>query len=196
MRIYKVVIIGDAAVGKTSLVTRITQNKFISNMNSTIGASFTSCDLNIENKNIRLNIWDTAGQEKFRSMVSMYYRNANFCIIVFDITKYNLDNIKYWITEYIEKTINSRPKFVLVGNKIDLLEEDFIITDEFQNLIDLYNIKLFKTSTLKGVNINELFEYISKILLDLPYNEINTNSVNLKEPYTSYTSYTSYCCYK
>jgi len=196
MRIYKVVIIGDAAVGKTSLVTRITQNKFISNMNSTIGASFTSCDLNIENKNIRLNIWDTAGQEKFRSMVSMYYRNANFCIIVFDITKYNLDNIKYWITEYIEKTINSRPKFVLVGNKTDLLENDFIITDEFQNLIDLYNIKLFKTSTLKGVNINELFEYISKILLDLPYNEINTNSVNLKEPYTSYTSYTSYCCYK
>ena len=193
MRIYKVVIIGDAAVGKTSLVTRITQNKFISNMNSTIGASFTSCDLNIENKNIRLNIWDTAGQEKFRSMVSMYYRNANFCIIVFDITKYNLDNIKYWITEYIEKTINSRPKFVLVGNKTDLLEDDFIITDEFQNLIDLYNIKLFKTSTLKGVNINELFEYVSKILLDLPYNEINTNSVNLKEPYTSYTSY---CCYK
>lgn len=196
MRIYKIVIIGDAAVGKTSLVTRITQNKFISNMNSTIGASFTSCDLNIENKNIRLNIWDTAGQEKFRSMVSMYYRNANFCIIVFDITKYNLDNIKYWITEYIEKTINSRPNFVLVGNKTDLLENDFIITDEFQNLIDLYNIKLFKTSTLKGVNINELFEYISKILLDLPYNEINTNSVNLKEPYTSYTSYTSYCCYK
>ena len=196
MRIYKIVIIGDAAVGKTSLVTRITQNKFISNMNSTIGASFTSCDLNIENKHIRLNIWDTAGQEKFRSMVSMYYRNANFCIIVFDITKYNLDNIKYWITEYIEKTINSRPNFVLVGNKMDLLDEDFIITDEFQNLIDLYNIKLFKTSTLKGVNINELFEYISKILLDLPYNEINTNSVNLKEPYTSYTSYTSYCCYK
>lgn len=168
MLTFKIVVIGDTSVGKTSLVTRFAHKRFISHVSSTVGASFTSYNLDVDDEKIRLNIWDTAGQEKFRSMVSMYYRDAEYCLIVFDITNYNVDNLRYWITEYIEKTANPNPKFVLVGNKYDLLKFDFSLNSDLKKLMTDYNVRLFKTSALNGTNVDELFEHIGKMLLKIP----------------------------
>lgn len=176
MLTFKIVIIGDTAVGKTSLISHFINGKFIPNISSTIGASFSSRDLIIGNDKIRLNLWDTAGQEKFRSMVSMYYRDTDFCIIVFDISNYCVDNIRYWITEYIEKTSKSNPNFVLVGNKYDKLIHKFSINSDLKKLKAEYSVELFKTSALDGSNIDELFQYIGKILLKIPSTpQLNTN---------------------
>lgn len=162
---FKLVLIGDPSVGKTSIVSRFAYKRFTTHLCSTIGASFVSYILNIDDNKVRLNIWDTAGQEKFRSMVSMYYRDADYCLIVFDITKYNVDNINYWIDEYLNKTANPNPKFVLVANKCDLNSH---LNKDIEKLAKERNISIFKTSAYNGTNVEELFEYIGRILVDMP----------------------------
>lgn len=197
MLTFKIVVIGNTSVGKTSLITRFAHKRFVSHTSSTVGASFTSYNLNIDENKVRLNIWDTAGQEKFRSMVSMYYRDAEYCLVVFDITNYNIENIRYWITEYIEKTANPNPKFVLVANKTDLLKYSFLINNDLKKLMAEYNVQLFKTSALNGNNVDELFEYIGKILLKIPpeqrLNYSKNESVNMKNSYLMYDKIS--CCY-
>lgn len=196
MLTFKVVVIGDTSVGKTSLVTRFTQKRFVSHVSSTVGASFTSYNLDVDDERIRLNIWDTAGQEKFRSMVSMYYRDAEYCLIVFDINNYNVDNIQYWITEYLQKTANPHPRFVLVGNKTDLTNFNLITDSRLANLMTEYKVRLFKTSALNGDNIEELFEYVGKMLLKIPPEQrLNFNrneKIKVKGSYLPYNRIS--CC--
>lgn len=167
MLTFKVVIIGDPSVGKTSIVTRFTHKRFASHVSSTIGASFTSYTLDVEEEKVRLNLWDTAGQERYRSMVSMYYRDADYCIIVFDIVEHTTDNVRYWITEYLNKTANQHPKFVLVANKTDL-DKNAIINDEIYTLANEYDVDIYKTSAANGSQVEELFEYIGKTLVNMP----------------------------
>lgn len=194
MLTFKIVVIGDTSVGKTSLITRFAHKRFVSHVSSTVGASFTSYNLDIEDERIRLNIWDTAGQEKFRSMVSMYYRDSEYCLIVFDINNYSVDNIKYWITEYLKKTVNPSPRFVLVGNKTDLLK--FNVKDNrLADLMTEYKVKLYKTSALNGDNVEELFEYVGKILLKVPPEQrLNFNRSDKVKVKGSYLPYNRLSC--
>jgi Ras-related protein Rab-5C len=167
---YKIILIGNSSVGKTSLVMRYVHNFFKQNYDSTIGASFTSHLVKVNNTDteIRLNIWDTAGQERYRALMNMYYRDAPFCIIVFDLTDYSYTNIKYWISDYLSKTSESNPKFVLVGNKMDLAKDTTKIDEEINELINKYDTVFFKTSAKSGQNVDELFKYIAEILYNLP----------------------------
>lgn len=109
-------------VGKTSLVTKYVTKTNPKELSPTIGASFFSCRITIEDIRVNMQVWDTAGQEKFRSMAPMYYRGANAAILVFDLNNYSsFVDIKTWITE-LQRTVVDQIVMTLVGNKADLPE--------------------------------------------------------------------------
>ncbi|KAJ1959364.1 Vacuolar protein sorting-associated protein 21 [Dispira parvispora] len=117
----KLVLLGEAAVGKSSLVLRFSSNEFQDNKEPTIGAAFVTQKCRLEDKVIKFEIWDTAGQERFYSLAPMYYRNAHAAVVVFDVTRASsLERAKSWVKE-LQRQANLNVVIALVGNKLDLV---------------------------------------------------------------------------
>lgn len=118
----KIVIIGDPSVGKTSLLTRIISNKFEPKYTSTLGVDFSFKDLKVRNSRIKLQIWDTAGQEKYRSLITSYYKHTDGIIIVFDLSDENSFNnlLNSWVNHVTNYLHSDYPKLLILGNKKDL----------------------------------------------------------------------------
>ncbi|PIA14347.1 ras-domain-containing protein [Coemansia reversa NRRL 1564] len=120
----KVVLLGEAAVGKSSLVLRFVNDEFQENKEPTIGAAFLTQKVRLDDSVLKLDIWDTAGQERFHSLAPMYYRNAQAAVVVYDITRASsLDRAKAWIKE-LQRQANPNIVIALVGNKLDLVAEN------------------------------------------------------------------------
>lgn len=120
----KVILLGDLSVGKTTLIQAyVNQGHLDKKIAPTIGAAFATCNVHVENTIVKCEIWDTGGQERFRALVPMYYRNANAAILVFDVTSLlSFENIKRWV-DTLKKDILEPMTFIVVGNKIDLTED-------------------------------------------------------------------------
>ncbi|GAA5899119.1 hypothetical protein JCM5296_005749 [Sporobolomyces johnsonii] len=117
----KLVLLGESAVGKSSVVLRFCQNDFQPNKEPTIGAAFLTQRCRLEDKVIKFEIWDTAGQERFRSLSPMYYRNAQAAVVVYDVTKWaSLEQAKTWVKE-LQRQANPNIVIALAGNKVDLV---------------------------------------------------------------------------
>jgi len=117
----KLVLLGEAAVGKSSIVLRFVSNEFQANKEPTIGAAFLTQKCRLEDRVLRYEIWDTAGQERFHSLAPMYYRNAQAAIVVYDVTKAaSLDKAKSWVKE-LQRQANPNIVIALAGNKVDLV---------------------------------------------------------------------------
>lgn len=130
----KVVAIGDSGVGKTSLIQTFEHSRFTEDFKPTIGADFSNKEITVDGKIVILQIWDTAGQERFQSLGTSFYRGADCCLLVYDITnKSSLDNIESWWELFIQKSMvqdqESFP-FMVVGNKSDLAEEGRVVSTE------------------------------------------------------------------
>eukprot|EP01106_Pelomyxa_sp_JSP_P009301 TRINITY_DN2530_c0_g1_i2.p1 TRINITY_DN2530_c0_g1~~TRINITY_DN2530_c0_g1_i2.p1 ORF type:complete len:207 (+),score=74.03 TRINITY_DN2530_c0_g1_i2:59-679(+) len=122
----KLVLLGDMSTGKTSLVSRLTRNQFLEKQEATIGAAFQVHKMNVDGRDVKLEIWDTAGQERYRSLTPMYYRGASAAIIVYDITnKDSFDMMKRWVEEL---KVRAPPHIViaLAANKVDLAEQRMV----------------------------------------------------------------------
>ncbi|KAF2767074.1 rab GTPase vps21 [Teratosphaeria nubilosa] len=120
----KLVLLGEAAVGKSSLVLRFVNNDFQPNKEPTIGAAFLTQKCQLPTRTIKFEIWDTAGQERFASLAPMYYRNAQSALVVYDVTKASsLVKAKHWIAE-LQRQASPGIVIALVGNKLDLCEDD------------------------------------------------------------------------
>ena len=131
--LIKVVIVGDTSVGKTNLLSRFINNTFNENSRNTIGVDFSVMDMNINNKKVKVQFWDTAGQEKYRSIGSAYYKNAQGVIVTYDITRKNsFDHINEWMTEIAEQG-EPDSEVLLIGNKIDLEEHRQIKKEDAEN---------------------------------------------------------------
>jgi Ras-related protein Rab-5C len=118
----KLVLLGEAAVGKSSVVLRFVSNEFQANKEPTIGAAFLTQKCRLEDRVLRYEIWDTAGQERFHSLAPMYYRNAQAAVVVYDITKASsLDKAKSWVKE-LQRQANPNIVIALAGNKLDLVQ--------------------------------------------------------------------------
>ncbi|KIK28610.1 hypothetical protein PISMIDRAFT_673682, partial [Pisolithus microcarpus 441] len=118
----KLVLLGEAAVGKSSLVLRFVNNEFQPNKEPTIGAAFLTQKCRLEDRVLRYEIWDTAGQERFHSLAPMYYRNAQAAVVVYDVTKASsLEKAKSWVKE-LQRQANPNIVIALAGNKIDLVQ--------------------------------------------------------------------------
>ncbi|OHS93354.1 Ras-related protein Rab-5A [Tritrichomonas foetus] len=163
----KVVMLGSTTVGKSSLVTRLTKDFFSSESVSTIGAAFLSKTLTIGKEQIKLQIWDTSGSERYRAMAPMYYQNADAAVIVYDITsKDSFNDINEWLSELLEK---GPPNIIiaLVGNKLDLSLNRKINTNVAQEFADKHNLHIFKeASALTGENVNDVFSDIATLIAE------------------------------
>ena len=160
----KVVLLGDSGVGKTSLVQRFIYDKFKPDSLSTLGAMFIAKTLEIpeDSLTVRFNIWDTAGQEKYRSLAAMYYQDATVAIIVYDITKKaTYEGAKTWLEEVRQRA----PKeilLVLAANKSDLLEQEEVDPVTAKQFAEAQGLKFKLTSAKDGAGVRELFTSIAK----------------------------------
>ena len=154
---YKLIFLGDQGTGKSSILNRFVDDKFIPTYQATIGLDFQSKNIQIDNQDIHLLLYDTAGQEKFRSLIPMYTREANIIILVYDITrKDSFLHIPSWINELSNVKIEDII-FALVGNKIDLNEQREVSINEGEKFAEENNFIFEEVSAKTGENFPELF---------------------------------------
>ena len=162
--LLKYIIIGYSAVGKSNLLLRYAHEKFNEDYQATIGIEFGSKNIEIDNEKYRIQIWDTAGQENFKSLTRAYYKNSVCAIIVYDITnKQSFNNINTWIDD----CKNQSPKtifFVLVGNKSDLENKRQVNYNEGLKFAQENNILFFESSAKTGKNVEDIFYKSAKII--------------------------------
>ena len=165
----KVVLLGDSGVGKTCIISRYISGTFDENSATTNGASYCSKNVNYEKlgKNLLLDIWDTAGQEKYKALTKFFYKDAAVCILVYDITrKETFDNLKtFWYTQLKE---NSGSNVVLgvAGNKCDLYESEDVKESEARQFAEEIGAIFELTSAQNNTGINELFFEVGNKYLD------------------------------
>ncbi len=158
----KAILIGDSNVGKTTIIGKYLDKNFSEKSLNTVGLDLKNIKLNLNNKNIKLQLWDTAGQEKYRSMTTSYYRAVHIIIIVFDVTSQtSFEHIKEWMNN-IRQFAKIGVMKVIVGNKIDLNDERIVTYNEGKNFAESCNVKYFETSAVTREGIVELFETICK----------------------------------
>lgn len=161
----KLVLLGEAAVGKSSIVLRFVSDDFTENKEPTIGAAFLTQRVNIGDETVKFEIWDTAGQERFASLAPMYYRNAQAALVVYDVTKpQSFIKARHWVKELHEQA-SKGIIIALVGNKIDVLEngeERKVAREEAERLAEEESLLYFETSAKTGENVNEVFLAIAE----------------------------------
>ena len=181
--LIKFIIIGDAAVGKSNLLVRYTSGQFKEEYQLTIGVEFGSNNVIIGDNTYRIQIWDTAGQENFRSITRSYYKNTACAIIVYEISnKKSFENISSWI----EECKNTAPKsilMVLVGNKCDLDNRE-VTEEEGREFAEKNGMIFFETSAKTGKNVEELFKESVKVIdqkIKENYYDLENDSCGIKK---------------
>ena len=181
--LFKYIIIGDSSVGKSNILLKYAHNQFKPEYQLTIGVEFGAKNIDINGKTYRIQIWDTAGQENFRSITRAYYKNSVCALVVYDVTnKESFDNVKSWI----EDCKSQSPKtilMVLVGNKIDLDSDRAVSYEEGEEFAKVNNMPFFETSAKTGANIENIFvksaEMIAQKIND-GYYDITSDACGIK----------------
>ncbi|XP_078443111.1 RAB GTPase homolog A5A [Wolffia australiana] len=160
--LFKIVLIGDSAVGKSNLLARFARDEFYPNSKSTIGVEFQTQKMDIEGKEVKAQIWDTAGQERFRAVTSAYYRGAVGALVVYDISRrQTFDSIGRWLNE-LHTHSDMNVVTILVGNKTDLKDAREVSTDEGKALAEAHALFFMETSALDSSNVKSAFETVVK----------------------------------
>ncbi|KAH0809671.1 hypothetical protein MTP99_004412 [Tenebrio molitor] len=164
--LLKVIILGDSSVGKTSLMNQYVNRKFSNQYKATIGADFLTKEVTVDDRTVTMQIWDTAGQERFQSLGVAFYRGADCCVLVFDVTAPNtFKSLDSWRDEFLIQASPREPEnfpFVLLGNKVDL-EPRAISSKRAQQWCQMKNnIPYFETSAKEGLNVEQAFLAIAK----------------------------------
>ena len=164
---FKIIVIGDSGVGKSCFTNKATKNFFEEDYNATIGFEFFNFNIKLSDKIIKLQIWDTCGQELYRSLITNFYRNASLAIIVYEVTSLDsFNNVEMWLREL---RTHSSPdiKVFLIGNKIDLTEKRQVKTEDGESFAKQNNFSKFIESSAKdGINAKEIFIDAAKLLYD------------------------------
>ena len=164
---YKIILLGDTAVGKTSLIVRFCDSDFNENCMSTIGVDTKTKYIKYNDKKIELEIWDTAGEEKYRSLAKNCYKGADGIILIYDISqKKTFHNIKIWYNDIKEHINISKVAIIIVGNKTDLpnVEVNKELSEKF---CEQYNLQLIETSCKKNINIEKTFNSLIEKMIKL-----------------------------
>jgi len=170
--LFKLLIIGDSGVGKSSLLLRFADNTFSGSYITTIGVDFKIRTVEIGGEKVKLQIWDTAGQERFRTITSTYYRGTHGVIVVYDVqSAESFVNVKRWLHE-IEQNCDSVNR-ILVGNKDDSPDKKVVETTDAQKFANQINVSLFETSAKDNKNVEEMFTEITRQVLQTKKNSQN-----------------------
>ena len=187
--VYKVLLLGDSTVGKTCILLKYTDKVFQDIHMMTIGLDYRLKAMKLKNgKDVKLQIWDTAGQDRFRSITKNFYRGSHGIILIYDVTSLKtFENIKSWVTQ-IHEEISDKVVIYLVGNKVDKEEERKVSTAEGKKLADELGLPFIETSAKTGDNIENLFSDMIEDL-DKEFGNIQKKQKNL-----SYKAKGRRCC--
>ncbi|XVF28955.1 hypothetical protein REPUB_Repub15cG0077200 [Reevesia pubescens] len=202
--LFKIVIIGDSAVGKSNLLSRYARNEFNAHSKATIGVEFQTQSVEIDGKEVKAQIWDTAGQERFRAVTSAYYRGAFGALLVYDISrKATFDNVARWLDE-LNSHSDTTVARMLVGNKCDLENIREVSLEEGKSLAEAEGLFFMETSAFDSTNVRTAFEIVireiynnvsRKVLNSDSYKaELTVNRVSLVNGDGSKQTQTKYSC--
>jgi len=178
---YKLVLLGEISVGKTSLLTRYMYDTFNNTYNATTGIDFLSKTVHVEDREIRLQLWDTAGQEKFRSLIPSYIRDSSIAAVVYDVTsKQTFAETKGWVDRICAERGKENIVILLVGNKIDATELRQVSTEEGETRAKELDALFFETSAKNGTNVKNLFYKAVSALMQRQYQKEGTNTEEKK----------------
>ncbi|XP_028759616.1 ras-related protein RABA5e [Neltuma alba] len=172
--LFKIVVIGDSAVGKSNLLSRYARNEFNPHSKATIGVEFQTQSLEIDGKEVKAQIWDTAGQERFRAVTSAYYRGAVGALIVYDITRRTtFESVGRWLDE-LKTHCDTTIAMMLVGNKCDLVDIRNVSIEEGKSLAESEGLCFMETSALDSTNVDTAFEMVIREI----YNNVSRKVLN------------------
>ncbi len=162
---FKILTIGESGVGKTCILRRFVENKFLKTHLATIGIDFRTKVVRVYGRDIKLKIWDTAGQERYHNITNQIYKGADGICLVYDVTdESSFEKIKDWIEQIKSNIGEEEITLVLIANKCDI-EERTISKEKGQQMADELKVNYYETSALDGVGINEAFEGLTKEIM-------------------------------
>jgi len=210
---FKIIIVGDSGVGKSCLSIKASRNYFEDFYSPTVGFEFLTFNVKIEDQNIKLQIWDTCGQEVYRSLISSFYRSASLAIIVYSIdNEESFNNIEKWLND-IKTQSSPDVKIFLIGNKADLDDKRKITREKGEKFSNEHKISFFtETSAKTGLNVQNVFIQAAKELFiqheeiknrvsrpgsitNLVYNPEKENKVNLESEEEENRQNKKFCCF-
>ena len=178
--IIKLLLIGNTYVGKTMIVQKFIDNSFSKSTVSTIGVDLQSKIIDINGKKVKYLIWDTAGEDRMKTMTYSYYRGCHVILVVYDVTeKKSFQNVTTWV-ECIDKFAKSNVLRILVGNKTDLEDKRVVSTEEGKKLAEENGLKYYEISALKISGLHEMFEDIAKEYVEI-YEQKQYKNFQLKK---------------
>jgi len=178
---FKIILIGEPGVGKTSIMSKFVTNEFQSIYSATIGVEFKIKEIYVNNSCARLKIWDTCGQEKFRAITRQYFKNSNGVFIVFDLTKKEtIKRLNVWLKDIKDNVDNDFFVF-LIGNKLDIKNRDISISEEAKQFASDKKINYYEVSAKTGSGIYNVFEKMAIKLINKEKIERNKNQENLNK---------------
>ena len=178
--LFKIVLVGNSSVGKSSLILKFVENTFKEIFLPTIGIDFKLKTLTINDKRIKLQIWDTAGQDRFKTVNKNYYRGAHGILLMYDITQLDsFKNLNSWLIE-IEKNANKNVVKLLVGNKVDLENERKVTYQQGNEFAESNDMLFIETSVKEDINVTKAFENLGEKLVVLAESESESNGGECK----------------
>jgi Ras-related protein Rab-18 len=193
---FKILIIGDSSVGKTSILNSFTDGSFDQHTKNTIGVDLKIKNMTVKDKDTRLVIWDSAGQERFRTLTSGFYRGGHGILMVYDMTsRESFDNLKYWMKEIIQYSTND-PVIILISNKSDLKEKRTVSSMEGLSYAREQGAMYIEASAKTNQGVKQAFDELLQKIIDIPSlcYQVEEKPIVI-EPTTSslYEGYCGYC---
>ncbi|CAK58803.1 unnamed protein product (macronuclear) [Paramecium tetraurelia] len=192
-QLMKVLLLGNSGVGKTQILLRYCDNNFKTGYMCTIGVDFKIKKLQVDEKNVKMQIWDTAGQEKYQTLTQNFYKGAMGILLVFALNnKDSLRDIDKWMNQIKQHASENIIK-VLIGNKADI-KERCISNEEAQSLAEKHGIPYFETSAKDGTNVNEVFLQVAKLINHHHQDQQNGNANKVLSIHQDEKKVDSSCC--